>query len=177
MQREFAMSIVPFNSQPSIAVRPGAAQPAQKAATTSKKFVHMGCVYLIAAVVQAAWIYFLVANIGITMQYVRLPIFGWGFAAVWILMIWCSVHLFYIGCRLIHLSGLKAVRLTQDPREQQLAKLVMQVLLLGIVLDIFFGGLLFFYAKNVEWSIYGSALMGARILKGNSEAIFQYHRI
>ena len=95
----------------------------------------MGCLYIFAALVQTSWLYLVVSNWKDAKAWASLPMFGWLTVAIWIGMIWCIPHLFYIGCRLVKFSRDRTAYIIQTEHDKQVMRTVAMLLTLGVLLD------------------------------------------
>lgn len=136
----------------------------------------MGALYIAAALFQASWLYLVFSNWGEARAWLSLGGIGWALAFLWLGMFWCILHLLGIGIVMVRLSRNREAVIIQTAREKQRMRIIATILALGIALDI----LIFPWmlgAEDKSLVVFWAGAMGGRILKGNLEAIFQYHRM
>ena len=89
--------------------------PGHSGTLHANTLLRMGCLYIAASFFQMCWPYLLVINHEQAMELAKIPYIGWPFVAIWIVMIWCVPHLFYIGWKLIYISRDKDEVIIETP--------------------------------------------------------------
>ncbi|MEN9342036.1 MAG: hypothetical protein RIQ54_292 [Candidatus Parcubacteria bacterium] len=137
-----------------------------------------GIIYIIAGAFQLTWLYPIIQYWDITKKFLALGLFGCGLGAIWLLALCCTFFLFWIGTRIVGLSTPKKhnCTVTQTKQQQSSMRWIAFALIVGVIIDIAF---LFFsaYVEDKSAVVFGSAFIGARILKWNTEAVLRYYNI
>jgi hypothetical protein len=150
--------------------------PGHPGMVRARSLLLMGCLYIAASFFQMSWPYLLIVNHEQAAELARIPYIGWPFAAIWVVMIWCVPHLFYIGCKLISISRDKNLQIIETRQDKQVKSTLTLLLCLGILLDlVLFPFMLYVTDKGMV--VFLSGVMGARVVQANMEAILTYHRL
>lgn len=170
------MNIVPVKAQ-AIARRLFLAQTERNSPkSNSVNLTRMGVLYITASIFQVGWPYLVVSNWEVAKQWMDFPMIGWGLIAIWVLMIWCIPHLFFLGLRMIKMSRNPRVVIVQTEYHKVRQMNLTIILLLGIILDIILFPILL-GAEDKSLVVFLTGMMGGRVLQANFEAIFQYHNM
>jgi len=147
-----------------------------QAGAPSVNLTRVGVLYIVASLFQLGWPAFLINHWDSTKKVMSVSGYGWALTGLWILMGWCILHLICIGIKMIQLSRSRETVIYQTPTEKKHMGGIALILILGIVADAVFIPMLF-QASDKTYAVALAAAMACRILKGNVEAILQYHRM
>lgn len=150
--------------------------PGHPGAVRTNSLLRMGCLYIAASFFQISWPYLLLVNQKEAMELARQPYLGWPFVAIWVVMLWCIPHLFYIGCKLIYISRDKGAIIIETPRDKGIKSNLIWLLSLGILLDLILFPIML-NAADKGIVVFLSGIMGGRVVQANMEAILTYHRL
>jgi hypothetical protein len=158
---------------------PAVRKPACK---TTKKTRHplemLGWLYIVAAIFQAGWLSVVVSNWEIAREFINLDMaLGLACAATWLGMAWCTIHLPYIGWRLVKVTRDSGLQVVQNPWEKRASRAVAYLLGVGILTDLIFFITIALFVGDQSVAVFFSFLMGVRVLGINTEAILKYHNI
>ena len=142
----------------------------------SINLTRMGGLYIVAALFQCTWPYFILTNWSEAELFLDIAILGWAFAVIWIMMVWLVLHLIFIGVRLIQLSRDPTVTIRQSKWDKRQTRQIALLLVLGVMVDALTFPLAL-AAEDEGWGIFFSVLMGGRVVQANLEAVLQYHRM
>jgi hypothetical protein len=136
-------------------------------------------IYIIAGFFQLASLYPVVTHWDITKKFLALTfdLIGPALGLTWLLVLFCTPFLFYVGSRIIAFSTSPAKDYTirQTDRQRSAFHEVAILLIIGILIDITFC-VSSVYAQDKTAVVYVSALIGLRILAWNILAIYRYYR-
>lgn len=140
----------------------------------SVNLTRMGMLYIAASILQISWPYLVISNWEVAKLWMGIPMLGWAFIFIWVVMIWCIPHLFFLGFQMIRMSrNPKAIiRQTEYQRRRQMNLAI--ILILGILLDIMLFPLLL-GVEDKSLVVFLTGMMGGRVMQANFEAILQYH--
>ena len=142
----------------------------------SVNLTRMGTLYVIVSLCQASWLYLVISNNEIAIRFTGIPIIGWALIGIWMLMVWCTPYLFYLGARMIQIIRNHSILIKQTRNDRRRQKIIALLLFLGIVLDItLFPFMLTLEDKSIV--IFMSGFVGGRVLQANIEAIMQYYNL
>lgn len=134
----------------------------------------MGVLYIVASILQISWPYLVVSNWEVAKLWISFPVLGWAFIFIWVVMIWCIPHLFFLGFRMIQMSRNPKVIIRQTEYQRRRQANLAIILILGIILDVILFPLLL-GVEDKSAVVFLTGMMGGRVMQASYEAIVQYH--